>query len=831
MHSESKRSNASCQHQSTAPEVHPTPKGPGSVKVTLVPDKFTRAYPTQPGKEPGGDVQEVDLLEALQATHANTPYISAYTRPGADVPRRLKKAAASEGGIECQAVLIDVDCPAREGKEQIWNTDKHRAWCDRELSRWKDGVGILSNAGFYTTGGGYRLVWQLSRALEPLQYERLLLAVQADLLNLGVEADAACKDWTRLYKTPSVDGSLPYKRELGRLATPLDVRGYDVEIASPLQELSPDRLAEVRSARQVATVTPMPDGAPEPFDWRSQAARRIKGLTDGPALQAGTFLPVTGHRHAEWMRVIGAVARVASSAGMVWQVIYPSYRAMCSQYPDSNLTKGWNAVQDVWQRESYRRQLEAAEEAFRRELDTKLRRVNQTAAGVNIPDTGRELLLYSAQPGQPTLAWRGSTQGFERVADAHIWPLLVQAKLLSPDGAENAKPVRLLTDFGTRYGELVYALGKSGVELACEGGELVVGTASLRTDVEPAYSGEVAGWLAALFGDRLEDGLDWIAGALQVDRPICALYLSGAAGTGKSLLGTLLSSCFGASPVPYQAAISRFNAALLKSPVVVYEEVRNLLDEADRFKSLVDGGGLAVEFKGGARVEVRGAPRVILSDNNGAALRTRTQKSRADLEALQVRIGQITVGPDARDYLLGVGGARIRKAWVEGGAFAAHALHLRDTRQLEGGRFIVDGWKSEVIAATGLLTGVNAELLAVVLEAVSDSQAPGVWHAVDAGVVAVHPASLLSAWDVYPQTGRAPHLSTMRDALAALSVGGVAVSRKDPSRKNRKVYLIPEGALRAVVDGGLSRFDTFEEAVGLGRSTGPKIIPFKGGQS
>lgn len=100
-------------------------------------------------------------------------------------------------------LALDFDLP-----EHVRWTDAHREQVERLLAeaslRWP----ILNTPTvFYTTSGGFRLVWVLSEAVDvhgPGGLEDLLFGLVAQAHIAGLTVDRACKDWTRLFRLPRV---------------------------------------------------------------------------------------------------------------------------------------------------------------------------------------------------------------------------------------------------------------------------------------------------------------------------------------------------------------------------------------------------------------------------------------------------------------------------------------------------------------------------------------------------------------------------------------------------------------------------------------------------
>lgn len=138
----------------------------------------------------------VDLEEMLTTEHATDAHFACYYVPGEDqIPRLVKGSRARVremgGDIVCDVLAVDVDAP-KDADMQPWRDQQaelveEHAWID--------------DAATYDTLGGYRLVWTID-PLAPAAFERRVVGVIAELRRLGIPADEACSDWTRLYRCP-----------------------------------------------------------------------------------------------------------------------------------------------------------------------------------------------------------------------------------------------------------------------------------------------------------------------------------------------------------------------------------------------------------------------------------------------------------------------------------------------------------------------------------------------------------------------------------------------------------------------------------------------------
>lgn len=213
---------------------------------------------------------------------------------------------------------------------------------------------------------------------------------------------------------------------------------------------------------------------------------------------------------------------------------------------------------------------------------------------------------------------------------------------------------------------------------------------------EPAHSPEIEAWLRLLSGPREQAFLDWLATFLRLERPSCAVMLKAMPGVGKGLLVDGLSSLFAdAKAVPFVEAISAYNGALTRSPLIVADETLAAppgVNAVDEFKKLVGDSSFRVSDKYIKASTMRGCVRVLLPTNHHGGFKFGRELTQADSAALAQRVLVLEPDPTTADFLVRLGGRAHTESWVEGGALARHVLWLAQTRSVTpGGRFLVEG--------------------------------------------------------------------------------------------------------------------------------------------
>lgn len=180
--------------------------------MTLVLSRHARAWPahaeqpcricTRKGNTCHGPdpAEHFGFVEAFSQAFDDDAHFVAYTIDE-DMQHRLDYGAIGRVPIVMALFVVDVE-PAN-------HAPRTKAWDDDQGPRIERA--IADGAFFYSTRGGYRLVWKMAVGfgIETKQdaedwkasYLGALAEVEA---RYGIIGDKACKDWTRLYRLPFV---------------------------------------------------------------------------------------------------------------------------------------------------------------------------------------------------------------------------------------------------------------------------------------------------------------------------------------------------------------------------------------------------------------------------------------------------------------------------------------------------------------------------------------------------------------------------------------------------------------------------------------------------
>jgi len=141
-----------------------------------------------------------------------------------------------------------------------------------------------------------------------------------------------------------------------------------------------------------------------------------------------------------------------------------------------------------------------------------------------------------------------------------------EVNFLDNKGRANAEDI--LRDYGNSATTIRYVTGQRGATFVpdAEGNALEIGVHSLHPSLQPVYHEQVHEWLTLFGGSDPERFLDWLAVATLTRFPVCAMYIHGLPGSGKSMLLQGLAAMWGGAPVPFAAVAADFNAGLLDSP-------------------------------------------------------------------------------------------------------------------------------------------------------------------------------------------------------------------------------------------------------------------------
>jgi hypothetical protein len=388
-------------------------------------------------------------------------------------------------------------------------------------------------------------------------------------------------------------------------------------------------------------------------------------------------------------------------------------------------------------------------------------------------------------------------------------------------------PIRtILRDYGGRVESVAYSSGQRGCRYDEQHSVMHIGCHQLA-QVSPTYHDDVDQWLRLLGASDPEGLLDWLACVTYtVDQPLCALYIKGAPGIGKSLLGNGIASLWNSPPVEYNKVMnSDFNAEITTSPLIFADEGvivdRNNAAAASLvFRNLVADTAHFVNAKFKTPIPLRGALRVLICANDENGLPFKESLGADGIEAIVQRVMFIESDPAAATFIRKRGGREgIGRTWAPPtnapGAIAEHLMWLRDNRTIapaEGGRFMVTGRPTAWHREFGARQGIKPSTLQVTYTLLQRARAglagapDGIKNDAESKCVWVRSRTILDAWDSLSRSFRAKP-AAIKDSLRQLSAGNYKTVRMGKS--SAKAYGIPWSAF---VDAAVCDIEDLEEA-------------------
>jgi hypothetical protein len=324
--------------------------------------------------------------------------------------------------------------------------------------------------------------------------------------------------------------------------------------------------------------------------------------------------------------------------------------------------------------------------------------------------------------------------------------------------------------------------------------------------IEPVYDEKIDKWLHLLGGPEAGKLLDWVATVVRLDLQSCALYLSGVADAGKTMLANGLARLWSTSGPTHleDVAGTAFNGDITRCPLIFGdEEVKCSTSELRR---LVGSSSHKLKRKYLANVDVEGALRIILADNNGKLIHGHDH-SGADIGAVASKFLHIIVGQDPVNYLRSIGGRNDGTSdWVDGDRIAAHALWIALNRKVQlGSRFAVEGTHlrmAQLLVTRDRTIGVVCEWIARYLESPAASIGQTHGAVVGNGKILVAAETIAKFWTTYVQSERQPFsIGKIGRALVDISDGRIKVGqRRYHSIKPELVYTWADEHLSCDVD-------------------------------
>lgn len=684
--------------------------------------------------------QDAHLLQYHLVDESGEQIFARANKLGAPIGHQLAKAG---GRIASTIICLDHDLP------------EHREWANpQEPLDWLAAVppDFPQPTVWYSTLHGSRLLYVLTAPVDRLEAEalaRALLVSWRTLTGSELLGAASCADWTRMFRLPRTkrsDSGLPFWQsdafyiieggpELDPARLPHDpapAQGTPEFAAVTYGGSMPDA-EECRAELEVAGVS----GRGKLSEFSKDARRMLKGRESfGVAFEDAKFDPARleqGWNNTVLFYVGQVTSMLAGCASATpegcFALLRPALEQLSADDQDHKdwLATGWDMTSRMWGIEVAKIASEkAAREASVREGQAVVEEIAITLRAAlpeeipSEPEAAREHVarrMIASDGRHHYVMRRDGSYNLSAVGDSMLIPMIREL------GMEDAIPVRVLRGHNLVYRSTSDLLAEHAVPVAqvrCSAREKAShvdgqqGERTLRVPIHrlnprlsPAHSPDVDEWLQVFFGRHYEQGLDWLAHALEVASPICAINLYGASSSGKGMLCQGVSECFEKEAPNDGRAMDRFNIGLLRSPVIWCDEgvpqVKSLGSTADEvFRQLVAGGTMQIEGKMRDVIVADLYPRLIFASNDRDIMRAivgHRDLTEESVRAIEQRLLSIPVGPEARRFLAAKGNYDFTRGWVAGDqpsryVLANHIAFLHATRKPSRestGRFLVEG--------------------------------------------------------------------------------------------------------------------------------------------
>ena len=363
------------------------------------------------------------------------------------------------------------------------------------------------------------------------------------------------------------------------------------------------------------------------------------------------------------------------------------------------------------------------------------------------------------------------------------------------------KPVNVLAEeYGSRADVVVLDLVAQATTAEADGDKLVLRVAACpRRLLVPRRDPDVEHWLEVFAGPLHEKVLDWLACFPDLNKLLCALYVTGASSAGKTLLAKALARIWSrGAPTEPKAIFQDFNEHLTKCPLVFVDEHCPVEWNGEPASAILRRvvGDMSRNLRGKWKQETSlvGAVRVLLADNNGRMLRDGDHSQGGhDRVAIAKRFLCVEIREEAKTLLdqFAARNADGLQPWIDDDVFARHVMWLAETREVKRtGRFWVEG-EEGVLARRLALGGSDwnewtCEWLVRYLDSPGRHDCKQDKTVVrGGGMLLVNPQALTDGWTMYLKTKREPETHKIVAALEAISQ-----EKRPVEREGRRFYRI-----------------------------------------
>lgn len=347
-------------------------------------------------------------------------------------------------------------------------------------------------------------------------------------------------------------------------------------------------------------------------------------------------------------------------------------------------------------------------------------------------------------------------------------------------------PTELMRDYGLVARHVTTHLGRKCSTFDSKTGTLIEAPCPER-EITPRHVPEVDAWLHALAGAKVDKVLDWLAVVTALDEPCAALYFEGPPGCGKTLFADAVARIWSKEgPATLDQAMGAFNSGLTSCPLVLADETLGGPRTAD-LRQFIQARVRPLRRKFRPDSMLHGCVRMVITANNRELMATQENLSANDIRAIVDRLLFVECSADGAQYLASLP-HETRAAFVRGDLVAAHALHLRGTREVERGeRFLVVGEDSDLhrslTTSAGLRSAVCHWLVSYLLESMKVDNSGTLLVRVYDGQLLATTRGMIKSWTVYETNEDPPPAGQLSKALSGLSNG---LKRQLPATDGRR---------------------------------------------
>lgn len=753
-------------------------------RVAVLPTKFVSGLSSVNQETSPPLASIVDFESAFSTRYATDAHFVTYLAGDGteEFPRLNKSCLAELEGLGVEVVttmlVLDYDNPGHAE----WTREALEEFVERVVRHPK--AVVRDYTVMYTTLHGARLVYVLERPVPVLEGELRLQSLVGKFHSLGINVDKSTKDWTRLFRLPSVrrDTQDTWEHPLFFCDVQAQNRlALDAVPALGKPNVAPAyvRVDEEQPTPEEAEalLNTMHDGRSVRTAWAKEARKALIGRECFPCIFEGEAIASAGMRNPTIMSMAGQVVsllfpRTGTTPQKCYALLLPAVMQLDGDdggrsWPDTL----WHAISHAWSREAGR-----AKEAEQKAVETRheiLTAQQKLLAGVR---TWAEQAGYKGSLEDEEALWAWTSErmilccagsyfvmrpdGFyartpsrkdtlsaalrrERMDDLiHFWDERTDQNTGETFRVERPT-AKIISDHLTPVDYVEGRANLPGSILArSDTGQLVLTHSiySIRPDLVPTYNELIDEWLHALTGNNYSSVINWIAHALDFTRPICAMSVVGPPSCGKGMMIQGLAECITSkSIVPGDELVSDYQYEIQRSPFLVIDEgfpkAKFGRDAADNFRRWVGGGSITVNAKFQVPLKVQSPMRVLIAANNNDVIRTITQGrtlSIEDRDAIAMRIFHWVAEPSSGRWLSERGGFEFTKGWIDSpdgapgtAALARHFLWLHKMRTpAPPGRFLVEGRiDAEVVQDMALESGIMLDVIETIIAMLGDRSA------------------------------------------------------------------------------------------------------------